>query len=52
MINSENDPIFVDSVLKVTANENIDLTKELAAENNTNKTIEELLENSDAETKE
>jgi hypothetical protein len=52
MINCENEPVFVESTLKVTASADIDITKELAAENNTNKTIEELLEESNGEKKE
>jgi hypothetical protein len=52
MINSENEPVFVESILKVTASTDIDVSKELAAENNTNKTIEELLEESNGEKKE
>lgn len=43
MTNSEKPPIFVDSTLKVTAQEDIDLTKELAQINESNLTIEELL---------
>lgn len=44
MVNSDNNPIFVNSVLKVTAKEDIDITKELANENTENKTIQELLQ--------
>lgn len=44
MVNPDNNPIFINSVLKVTAKEDIDLTKELASENIDNKTIEELLQ--------
>jgi hypothetical protein len=52
MINSENSPIFIDSTLKVTAKEDIDIIKELATENKENKTIEELLKESNDSKKE
>lgn len=51
MINSENSPKFVESTLKVTATENFDISKELAHENTDNKTIEELLKESDEKQK-
>lgn len=44
MTNIENNPIFIDSTLKVTASNELDVTKELAAENINNTTIEQLLE--------
>jgi len=43
MINNDDSPIFVDSTLKVTAKEEIDMTKELAQENTQNLTIDQLL---------
>lgn len=43
MTNSEKSPVFVDSTLKVVATEDIDITKELSAENTQNLTIEDLL---------
>jgi hypothetical protein len=43
MVNSENSPVFVESILKVTAKEDMDLTKELAQENTENLSIDELL---------
>ncbi len=43
MVNSKDLPVFVDSTLKVTAKEDIDLNKELAQENTQNTTIDELL---------
>lgn len=52
MINSENSPIFIDSVLKVTATEDIDMVKELAHENTQGKTIQELLKESEDAKKE
>jgi hypothetical protein len=44
MTNIDNNPIFIDSTLKVTASEELDVTKELAAENTNNSTIDQLLE--------
>lgn len=41
--NPNNIPTFVDSELKVTASEELDMTQELAAENTTNKTLDEIL---------
>jgi hypothetical protein len=52
MTNSENSPIFIDSILKVTATEDIDIIKELAHENIQDKTIQELLEKSENDKKE
>jgi hypothetical protein len=49
MNNSEN---FINSTLKVTASEQIDLEKELLAENILNKTLSELLEENNDEKKE
>lgn len=43
MTNIDNNPIFIDSVLKVTASEDLDVTKELAAQNPDNQTIDQLL---------
>lgn len=44
MVNSENNVTFVNSTLKVTAKEEIDLNKELAYENESNKSIDQLLQ--------
>ena len=52
MVNSENSPVFVDSTLKVTAKEDIDITKELATENTENTTIDQLLARQDDKIKE
>lgn len=52
MVNSENSPIFVDSTLKVIAKEDTDILKELAQENTTNTTIDQLLSTQDEKTKE
>lgn len=43
MTNSEKDPIFIESILKVNASEDIDMTKELLATNPTNLSIQDLL---------
>lgn len=40
---TDNLPTFVDSELKVTASEDLDINKELAAENTTNKTLDQIL---------
>lgn len=50
MVNSENSPVFVDSTLKVTAKEDIDMSKELAHENTNNTTIDQLLSAQDEKT--
>jgi|694.fasta_scaffold00568_59 hypothetical protein len=42
---------FVDSTLKVTASEDLNIEKDLAAQNVDNKTIEELLEDDNDKTK-
>lgn len=47
MTNSEKSPVFVDSTLKVVAAEDIDISKELAATNDKNLTIEDLLTEQD-----
>ena len=47
MINSEHSPIFIDSTLKITAAQDFDIVKELAYEDTQNKTIEELLKESE-----
>jgi hypothetical protein len=39
----DNSPTFVDSELKVTASEDLDINKELASENTTNKTLDQIL---------
>jgi hypothetical protein len=44
MINNPIEPIFVDSTLKVTAANDLNIEKDLASENNSNKTIAELLD--------
>jgi hypothetical protein len=49
MNNTDN---FINSTLKVTASEELDLEKELLAENTLNKTISELLEENNDEKKE
>lgn len=41
--NSDNIPTFVDSELKVVASEDLDMSKELAAENTSNKTLDQIL---------
>lgn len=45
MQNFDPNPVFINSILKVTAHEDIHLDEELTLENNTNSTIEELLKN-------
>lgn len=52
MIDNDDSPIFVDSTLKVTAREEIDMTKELAQENTKNITIDQLLSETDEKIKE
>jgi hypothetical protein len=52
MTNSEKEPIFVESTLKVTAQEEIDIVKELAHTNESNLTIEELILQHEKEKKE
>lgn len=47
-----NEPIFVDSILKVTAKEDPDTQYDLNIPNHTNKTIEELLQYNEKEEKE
>lgn len=49
MNNIEN---FINSTLKITASEEIDIEQELKAENTTNKTISELLEDNNDKKKE
>lgn len=49
MNNIEN---FINSTLKITASEEIDIEQELKAENATNKTISELLEDNNDKKKE
>ena len=44
MNNNPIEPIFVDSTLKVTAATDLNIDQDLALENNTNKTIAELLD--------
>lgn len=41
---------FIESTLKVTASEDLNIEKDLASENTTNKTIAELLENANEPT--
>jgi hypothetical protein len=47
MQSSENSPVFINSVLKVTASEDFNLEEELCADNPTNQTISELLSKQD-----
>lgn len=51
MTNIDNNPVFIDSVLKVTASQEMDMAKELAAQNIDNKTIDQLLEAKDDQEK-
>jgi hypothetical protein len=52
MTNSEKEPIYVESILKVIAQEEIDIAKELAHTNESNLTIEELISQNEKEKEE
>lgn len=52
MVNTDNKPIFIESILKVHASEDLDVQADLDSNNEANKSISKLLEDNEKTEKE